>query len=222
EQELMEQAKAMGWKPREEYEGDPDSFTSYRAFLRERRILEELRESKKTLSEVKDSVKALKRFQQQKEKAAIDAALEQYAQVLEKAKNSRDIDAYEYARNKIDELKSLDKTEEVHDTVIDEARKTAAFDTFLERNKTWYNSDTPENEAMMAYAVITEQRLLKEDPTIEPEKLAELIETKTKEAFGKAKKAAALPAAMSALASSGDSKKALASSQTSGLVKKMS
>jgi hypothetical protein len=159
---IEEKARAAGWRPKDEFSGDPEDFVGAGEFLRRGELFDAISSRGKEIKELKSTIDSLaKHFKEEKARA--------YQEALEKLRAERDtaIELGDKGRvyqieQKIAMTKQTDDIQ-VSEPTIDEQKEVAAF---LDRNKLWFNAATAENAALRAEAIAFEEGLAKAEPTL--------------------------------------------------------
>lgn len=157
---VEERAKAAGWRPKEEFSGDPEDFVSAGEFLRRGELFDAISSRGKEIKELKHTIDSLvKHFKEEKTKAVQDA--------LDKLRMERDAAIELGDKSKVYQIEqkiAMTKTPEVTiEPVVDEE---AVVKEFIARNRLWFNADTVENAALRAEAIAYEQGLAQAEPTL--------------------------------------------------------
>ncbi len=173
--EVEVQARERGWKPKEEYTGEPDSWTDAAEFMRRAPLYEGLHKANRTIKKLEKMVTGLAQHNKEVEKAA-------YEKALADLKAQKKIAA---TNNDLEKVVEIDERIEVVEAKKDKVEKepakeeaTEVFDDWKAENE-WYEKD----EDMFAYANGIGSKLEKDHPDWSPEKVLNEVAKKTKKAF---------------------------------------
>jgi len=129
---LVEKATTMGWRPKEEFTGDPDAWVDAGEFVRRKPLFDEIHKHKREIKSVRDTISKFKTHHERVQEAA-------YKQALDDLK-----------REKVQALESADhnRVVEIDDEIAvrranppqKEPEDNPEFDAWVEANP-WYNTD---------------------------------------------------------------------------------
>lgn len=175
-----ERAVAKGWKPKAEFEGDPEEWVDARSFNRSGELMQAISSLKRERKADRDAIELL--LKQNRDEAEL--AYKQ-AEIDLKAKHRASVEIGDIAGadSAVEELLEMRKAPErlPTDDVMAEVQ------AFAERNKEWFNKSNPDNIAMSAYAQAMEEDLLKNHPEHSYRDVLKLVESKVQEKMGKRK-----------------------------------
>ena len=135
---LMEQAMAKGWRPKEEFAGEPHQWVDYTEFLNREPLFDTIRALKKKTAEQDKALQKLNSHYNKVEEQAFERAMA----------TLRAQKAYALEQGDHDTVMAID--EEMMDRKLEAKQQTAApvqnepgplFQKFVEENP-WYNTDT--------------------------------------------------------------------------------
>lgn len=142
--EIEQRAVEKGWRPREEYDGDPDRWRSAETFLALEEPIKRIEQQSKELKQIRNVLAEFKQHHTKVKEAEYERALK----VLQKQKNQAMIDGehekFFELEEQIDEVKA-EKEEIVKEAarpIPQEQGPAPEFQAWVSRNK-WY-SDEPE------------------------------------------------------------------------------
>lgn len=154
-----EQAMKFGWKPKEEYEGNPADWKTAKQFNDHARMITQIKTQEKDLEN-------LKKYMHLNQKQAHEDALDQARKELEEAKDVGDFDAYEQARIKHGKAEhGLAEQATIDNQEIERM--------FIDRNKDWYD---PNDHAQMAEVYKIAQEVTADYPNTTVMKAMEMVE----------------------------------------------
>jgi hypothetical protein len=175
--EKEEVAKSKGWKPREEFEGDPKDWRDAKTFLEKGELL--------------DAIKALKKSD--KENREMIEKLNKHNQAIEELSFKKALAALKEEQRAAVEVGNVERAAELTDKIVEMSVPLVAkpkgpeqpveLTEFLERNKGWFNNSTPENAAMSAYATQLESHIVKQDPSLSPRDVLMRVEASVRTKF---------------------------------------
>lgn len=138
ELEAMEQ----GWRPKEEFQGDPDRFIEAGEFVRRGELFGKIDHQSKEIKQLKSTMEQFARHHANVEKVAYDRAIKDLKAQRKAALAEGDVDRFDELDNQIDEV-----TDE-RNKFLEQARTTPvtptvnpAFSEWVARNP-WYSKDT--------------------------------------------------------------------------------
>ncbi len=154
-----EQALKFGWKPKEQYEGNPADWKTAKQFNDHARMITQIKNQERDLEN-------LKKYMHLNQKQSYADALEQARHELEEAKELGDFDAYEEARKKhVKAEAGLAEQATVDNQEIEKV--------FADRNKDWFD---PADHAQQAEVYAIAQGVTEDYPNITIIKAMELVE----------------------------------------------
>lgn len=148
---LVEKARASGWRPKEEFEGDPDQWVDAGEFVRRKPLFDQIHQLKK---EVKSRAEQIEQVSQYAAKAAENARkqlLEELEAKRREAFQNADYDAFAQADAEL-------KKAEAQPTQVTEQKAPEVppeLQEFTARNERWFDKD----RAMTAFALAEAERL---------------------------------------------------------------
>jgi hypothetical protein len=146
---MEQQALAMGWRPREEFEGEDDEFIDAKEFVRRKPLFDRLEQQSKQLKNVNKTLEQLKGHYTKMREVEFNRALAELKSARKQALTDSDGDRFEAIDDRIKEVEKEAEKLRVEDEVQN-ARPVAdpaEFQAWRGRNS-WYQKD----EAMTAFA----------------------------------------------------------------------
>ena len=147
-------AREKGWRPKEEYEGDPESWVAAEEFVKRQPLFDKIKIQSKKLKELEKTVEALaKHYQtnvaQAKERALLDLRSERR-------------EAIELGEvGKVEEIdQKIVHVQQMAEQVVPPKGLAPELKQFLEDQKDWFNKD----DDMTAFAVSYNETFLKKNP----------------------------------------------------------
>ncbi len=174
EQRAMEQ----GWRPKEEFNGEPEAFIDAPEFIRRGELFAKIEHQSKELKQVRQALDALKDHNSKIKEAEYKRAMRDLEAARKQALVDGEHDRFFALEEKIEEIKQ-DKQEfdaQLESVKVEESPVNAEFQAWTEKN-TWYSKD----EAMTAYADRIGIKLAKEGKP--PAEVLSLVEAEVKKRF---------------------------------------
>jgi len=163
-----EKALAQGWKPKTDFEGDPEDWRSARDFVERGELFGALNKAKAELN-------AMKKVYQEVELKSYKKAIDDLKSLHKEAVHNGDVE---------EATKLVEEIAEKHKKVPEvEAEIPVAASEFLEKNNAWFNTKTSENKAMRQYACDKEVELRTSNPHIDDHTLYMQVEKDVKSFF---------------------------------------
>lgn len=165
-------AREKGWRPKEEYEGDPNAWVGAEEFVKRQPLFDKIKIQTKKLKELEKTVEALAKhyqtnIQQAKERAIADLKAERREAIeLGEADKVEQID---------ERIQSVQK---MPDPVAPPQTLAPEIEQFVEDNRDWFNKD----QELTAFAVSYNEAYLKNHPGDLAQSLTETLKA-VKRAF---------------------------------------
>jgi hypothetical protein len=176
---IEQQALDQGWKPREEYEGDPDKWVSADIFVARKPLFEHISSQKKELNELRKALKSIANTQGEIRKQEFDKALQTLKAAKREALLENDADRVIDIDDKIDLVKTAQKSaiDDLQNQVAEETQQLhPEMVAWVDKNQ-WYQND----EAMRAWADVRGRQLSSGGKT--PEVILKEISKEVREKF---------------------------------------
>lgn len=168
---IEDQAKEMGWRPQDEYDGEPTKWVDANIFVARAPLFEKIEQQNKRLKETDKTLQELKAFQSKIAETEYKRALDTLKHQRRAALEEGDVVAAEDIRDQMDELKQKPPVE----TKINAVPKE--FTDWVEDNP-WYESD----EDMRDFADSRGNKLGK-NGDLSPAQVLKRVAEDTKKAF---------------------------------------
>jgi len=143
---VEQEATSQGWKPKEQWEGDPEEWVSAGEFKRRGELFKKISDTNRRLDKATAALTALQSHQRQVYQAGYDAALTQLRADHKVAVEAGDVNLAD---------KIVDKIEQTKQAAVVAAQTTSAppeppavLGEFMDKNQAWYQKD----DVMTAYA----------------------------------------------------------------------
>jgi hypothetical protein len=175
EQKAIEQ----GWRPKEEFSGDPDSFIEAAEFVRRGELFSKIEHQSKELKQVRAALEALKEHNSKIKETEYKRALKTLDEARKQALVEGETDRFFALEERMEEVKA-EKAD--FDRSLEEVKAPAEqelnpeFVSWVSKNN-WYES----NKAMRAYADKLGVELAQEGHR--PSKVLEMVEAEIKKEF---------------------------------------
>lgn len=137
ELEAMEQ----GWRPKEEFEGEPERFIDAPEFLRRGELFSKIDHQSKELKQLRGAIEQFKNHHANVEKAAYDRAIKDLKAQRKAALQEGDVDRFDELDNEIEEVT------DARDKFVQQAQRAQAvptidpaFTAWVSKNP-WYTND---------------------------------------------------------------------------------
>ena len=134
--EIEQQAREMGWKPKEEYEGDPTRWVSAEIYVARAPLYEELERRGKETKRLRQDIEVLKQNYSKMEEAAYKRALSSLKEQRKEAILNNELERVVEIDDQIEELKEVKPTQ----PQVDLSDVQEKVNLWLQENK-WYNED---------------------------------------------------------------------------------
>lgn len=179
-----ERALDKGWKPKEEWKGDEKDWKPARTFLDQREMLEQIGWQRKEMDKMRKDQRELINILKKRDEASTEEKANDILLKKREAISAGDVETAEAYENQYHEIKQDAVT--FKDLQLKTEAKSEvppeAYD-FIERNKSWYNTETAENSAMMQYAVQKDSEMIQRYPHWPTERRLEEVERMVKRFF---------------------------------------
>lgn len=142
---IEERAAAQGWRPKDEWDGDPDEWVSAREFVRAGELFKKIDDQNRTIKEFKKTIDELAKHHSKVAQAEYDRALKDLKAQKKEALEIGDADAVIEADERIAVIREAQKTPPIQTPEV--PTLNPVFEAWLGRNG-WYRNQP----AMKAYA----------------------------------------------------------------------
>jgi len=138
---IEEKAISMGWRPKEQFEGDEEEFIDAKEFVRRQPLFDRIENQGKKLKDVTKALEALKTHYTRVEEAAVQKAINQLKAQRKSALADGDGDSFELLDDEIKKAEQqLQTIEQVkNNPIVEETVVHPEWQAFQSRNP-WYNS----------------------------------------------------------------------------------
>ena len=172
-------AREMGWRPKEEWEGDPEKWRDAKEFVERGELYDKIDSMGKELKETRKALKMLQEHNAKIKETEYKRAVDELKALQKKHLEEGNSDGYLETTELLTDLKAEQKAREVvKETVPETPQVDPRFSAWVEKNK-WYSSD----EDMRDYADYVGQRYAKRNPGINPVDVLRYVTQEVKEKF---------------------------------------
>ena len=152
---VEQEAMAQGWRPKEEFEGDPDRFIDAGEFVRRGELFSKIDHQNKELKQLRQAMEQFKAHHAQVDQRAYERAVADLKRQRKEALAEGDVDQYDQLDNAIDNLKEQREAELIRQA--QQAHQQAqqvdpAFTEWVNKNP-WYTTDVTMAGAANAYGM---------------------------------------------------------------------
>jgi hypothetical protein len=144
---VQQKAMDQGWKPKEQFEGDPDDFIDAPEFVRRGELFDKIERQSKELRNVKDALEAFKVHHTKVKESEYNRALKAVEAARKKAFEDGDSDRFFALEQQIDAIKDEAAAVKEAGKAPIEPTTPPALETWMSQNA-WYQKD----RAMTAFA----------------------------------------------------------------------
>jgi hypothetical protein len=177
--EIEKQALDQGWRPKDEYEGDPSKWVDASIFVARAPLFEHIDAQKRELKEVKKALKLMASHHAKTREVEYQRALDTLRAQKKAALTDMDADAVINIDERIDLVKAeitKDKQQLIQEAVVESEVRHPEFENWTQRNQ-WYDT----NRTMKAFADAYGQELASTGKS--PSDVLRLVEREVKAKF---------------------------------------
>ncbi len=167
-----EEARAKGWKPKEEWGGDPEDWASAKRWLEKGQMLDTIKSLKNKISTTDSTLDYLIQNAKQADELTQQRTLQETERRLQQAVEIGDVAS---AKAITQEIVSIHKQPAPRGVPVKKDIPPIVED-FYQRNATWFNEDNAENAAMTLYAKRRDAEIYAQNPGIAPEDELRILE----------------------------------------------
>lgn len=172
-----QQALEQGWKPKEEYQGDPGKWKEAKEFVERGELFKKIDTMGKELKETRRALQMLKEHHNKVKEVEYSKAVNELKQLQKKHLEEGNSDGYLETTELLTDLKAEQKAREVVQEVTP-AQPDPRFISWVNDNK-WYNSD-PE---MRQFADAVGMGYAQTNRNLSPEEVLAYVTKEVKERF---------------------------------------
>lgn len=140
---VEQKAIEMGWRPLDEFEGDPEDFIDAKEFVRRKPLFEKIEHQSKELKAVRKALESFKDHYSKVKEVEFDRAMRRLKEEQKQALVDQDVDrfyAIEEAKDTIQKEKDDFVAKQKESQVQDEPALHPKFQAWVERNP-WYGTE---------------------------------------------------------------------------------
>lgn len=176
--DYVEEARSKGWKPKEEFEGDPEDWAPAKAWLKTGEILDSLHTVKKQAKDNQEALTELARQNSEIERISYEKAYRDAEARQVRAAEVGDVAGVKEATQEL--MKIAPKANKVP---VDPGEPVEVQDFKVKNAEWWFDDVTPEHVAMKTYSYSIAGDIAKKYPTLSNAKQIEMIQEGVKKAF---------------------------------------
>lgn len=136
--EVEQRAMEMGWRPKEEFDGDENDFIDAKEFVRRKPLFDKIESQSKELKNVRKAIDALKEHYTVREEAAVQNAIARLKEARQEAITNSDGEAFDRIDTQIKEAeKEAAKLKELDQKAQPQQELHPDFVAWTKRNS-WY------------------------------------------------------------------------------------
>ena len=139
--ENEEKARHYGWKPKGEWDGEPDEWKSANQFVKTGNLIDKVNSIERENGELKTQLKSVVEYNQRVSQREYEKAKNDLEAGLNQAKDYGDVDEVDNLRT---QLTQLTEQENVARNQQWQQHQSQILNAFKERNKSWFNDQHPE------------------------------------------------------------------------------
>ena len=170
-------AREQGWKPKEEYEGDPDKWRPAKEFVERGELFGKIDNMGKELKETRKALKLLQEHHTKVKETEYNRAVAELKALQKQHLESGDSDAYLNTTEILTDLRAEQKAREVIKQQQPQ-QPDERFVAWTQENK-WYNSDPD----MKEYADTLGMGYAQRNPSLDPGEVLEYVTAQVKARF---------------------------------------
>lgn len=165
---IDDKARSMGWKPLEEFKGDPDTWVEAKEFVGRRSFFVKIDDLKKQIAMQNQVLKTVNATLSQAEQRAYQEGLEQAKKEMKEARMAGDFQGYEDALQKQSQLLAAQQQKVSPASVttsVEEIRSSNEWKEFVESGNEWVNGTDVDDKIKQQAASILVTKYEQENPT---------------------------------------------------------
>lgn len=171
------QAREQGWKPKEEYEGEPEKWRPAKEFVERGELFGKIDNMGRELKETKKALKMLQDHHSKVRETEYKRAVDELKSLQKKHLEDGNSDAYLETTELLTDLKAEQKAREVVSEST-QAQPDPRFTTWVQKNP-WYAQD----EKMRDYADSIGMGYAQKHPGLDPEEVLQYVTSEVRERF---------------------------------------
>jgi hypothetical protein len=173
-------AYAQGWRPKEEFQGNPDEWRPAKEWRERGELLQKVRRMGKEMEDMKSGYKELYNLHLRGIQEANVAAIERLKAQRREAIRNEELELADKIEDKIDEIKDQTKQVQLNARENKQQVQSTEFEEWIQHNQ-WYQTD----EELSTYADAVALRMLQKAPggKIPPDELGEKVALAVRKQF---------------------------------------
>jgi hypothetical protein len=176
---IEDRAREHGWKPKEEYEGDPAKWVSAETFVAKGELIDRIESLGKKLKESEKTIKMLSEHHAKVKETEFKRAIDYLKSQKKAAYENGDVDKIIELDEKIAEFRETQKTMKQGEVQVQDAPESHPdFVSWVSENK-WYKN----NNEMKAEADAIGQAYANNNPEVSPQKVLEYVTSRIKKLY---------------------------------------
>jgi len=180
--EVEQEAMRHGWKPQEHFKSDDSKkWRDADTFMEIHRKAEEIKDLKRLNKKLNSVMDNLGGFMETIRKGERDKTIKELQGYRKEAIELGDAELVDKFDVQIKEVEAMPIKPDLQKPTAQQYDDEAM--AFIERNKSWFNEDTPMNEVMKGYACQRDYEIRIKNPNISPEELYQQVEDDVKNKF---------------------------------------
>jgi hypothetical protein len=138
---IEDRARSAGWRPKEEFDGDPSKWVSAETFVAKGELIERIEQLGKKLKDSDKTIAMLKEHHSKVKESEFKRAVEFLKQQKKQAYESGDVDKIIEIDDKIAEVRETQKAQKQQAQIDESPDSHPAFQSWVSENK-WYETDS--------------------------------------------------------------------------------
>lgn len=174
-------ASQSGWKPKDEWKGDPDAWRPAREFNERGEFINQIKKLHKKQTEMEKAIGVMGEINRRTAEIERDKAISDLKELRREAVRRQDVDAADDFSDKITELKNV----EIPATVVESEQSPQPDDAFVAwvEENSWYMENKLLQGAANSLATEIQERMLEETGAVNRHKLLKEVERQIKQEF---------------------------------------
>lgn len=174
------EAREQGWRPQEEYEGDPGKWRSAKEFVERGELFGKIDTLGKELKDTKKALKMLQEHHTKVRETEYKRAVDELKAAQKKHLEEGNSDAYLEATELLTDLKAEQKAREVVESTkpAQQTGPDPRFTSWVEKNS-WYNKD----QEMRQFADVVGMGYAQANRDLDPEQVLQYVTAQVKQRF---------------------------------------
>lgn len=169
------QAREQGWRPKEEYEGDPEKWRPAKEFVERGELFGKIDSMGKELKETRKALKMLNEHHSKVKETEYKRAVDELKALQKKHLEEGNSDGYLETTELLTDLKAEQKAREVVNETTPNQQIDPRFNEWVGVNK-WYTA----NQEMRQYADVVGLGYAQQNPGLDPEDVLQYVTAQVK------------------------------------------